>query len=86
MLIERQEMVTHLLSSLSSRDREILRRFYLEEQSREQICSEMRLTETQFRLFKSRAKARFSELGQRQISRKRLSANAIQLIYHHGPE
>src|SRR5579872_2226231 len=36
-------------------EREILRRFYFYEQSAEQICAELQLTETQFRLKKSRA-------------------------------
>ena len=37
-------------------------------QTPEQICSEMDLTETQFRLIKSRAKARYGELGQRRFA------------------
>lgn len=40
---------------LTQRDYEILERFYLREQPYQQICEEMSLTETQFRLFKSRA-------------------------------
>jgi len=52
---------------LKDHEREILRRFYLEEQTQEQICAEMGLTETQFRLLKSRAKARFGELGRRRL-------------------
>jgi hypothetical protein len=35
------------------------------EQPQEQICLEMGLTYNQFRLLKSRAKARFGELGKR---------------------
>jgi RNA polymerase sigma factor (sigma-70 family) len=62
---ERDDMVRRLLSGVSRRDREVLRRFYMEEQSQEQICREMRLTYNQFRLLKSRAKARFSEMGRR---------------------
>jgi RNA polymerase sigma factor (sigma-70 family) len=54
------EAMQRVLCSLSVRDREILTRFYLEEQSPEQICLEMRLTSTQFRLYKSRALARCS--------------------------
>jgi RNA polymerase sigma-70 factor, ECF subfamily len=49
------------LASLSPRDREILTRFYLDEQDAERICGEMNLTPTQFRLFKSRAKGRLTE-------------------------
>ena len=58
------------LRTMPARDRELLTRFYLEGQTQEQICSEMGLTSTQFRLFKSRAKARFGEKGRRRIERK----------------
>ncbi len=73
-LISRQQtaIMETILRSISSRDREILTRFYLREQSQEQICREMDLTETQFRLLKSRAKARFGELGRRRVSRRPL--------------
>jgi DNA-directed RNA polymerase specialized sigma24 family protein len=57
-----------VLKGISQRDREILTRFYLYEQPQEQICEEMNLTETQFRLLKSRAKARFGELGKRRLA------------------
>ena len=50
---------------VSRRDREILQRFYVLEQSQAQICAEMELSYNQFRLLKSRAKARFGELGKR---------------------
>jgi RNA polymerase sigma-70 factor (ECF subfamily) len=57
-----------VLDSLSKRDRDILVRFYLNEEPQEQICREMALTETQFRLLKSRAKARFGEIGKKKLS------------------
>ncbi|SRR5579883_114247 len=62
-LRERTQRAQKLLRRLSLRDREILERFYLHEQPREQICGEMQLTETQFRLFKSRAIARCSRIA-----------------------
>jgi RNA polymerase sigma factor (sigma-70 family) len=64
------QIATRVLNSISKRDREILTRFYLLEQSQEQICEQMHLTETQFRLLKSRAKARFGELGKRRLTRR----------------
>ena len=69
-VIERQntQVAIRLLQSIPTRDREVLTRFYLREQSAEQICRELDLTETQFRLIKSRAKARFGELGRRRFS------------------
>jgi len=71
---ENVALMRRVLDSLSKRDREILVRFYLHEQSQEQICQEMELTETQFRLLKSRAKARFGELGKKRLQQKALSA------------
>lgn len=59
------------MNGLTARDREILMRFYLEEQSQDQICTEMGLTETQFRLLKSRAKTRFAEMSRKALTRKR---------------
>lgn len=59
-----QKRVTCLrsaLASLSPRDREMLTRFYLDEQDSERICREMNLTPSQFRLCKSRAKGRLTE-------------------------
>jgi RNA polymerase sigma-70 factor, ECF subfamily len=67
--VQRGEFVTSVLKRMSSRDREILTRFYLHEQPQEQICEEMSLTETQFRLLKSRAKARFGEIGKKKLQR-----------------
>ena len=65
---QRAELMKSTLSSLSQRDREILVRFYLQEQPQEQICRAMSLTETQFRLSKSRAKAKFGEIGQKKLA------------------
>jgi RNA polymerase sigma-70 factor (ECF subfamily) len=55
---EQLDRARKVLRTLGARDREILERFYFKEQAPTQICSEMKLTETQFRLFKSRAIAR----------------------------
>ncbi|HBY60919.1 MAG TPA: sigma-70 family RNA polymerase sigma factor [Solibacterales bacterium] len=74
MLRERQSLMGRILGGISRRDREILTRFYLNGESQEQICAEMSLTETQFRLLKSRAKARFGELGKRKLARNSLGA------------
>jgi RNA polymerase sigma-70 factor (ECF subfamily) len=63
-------LMQETLQQLSERDREILTRFYLHEETQDKICREMCLTETQFRLAKSRAKARFGELGQRNLKPK----------------
>lgn len=65
---QRAELMRSALAALSQRDRDILVRFYLQEQSQEQICREMELTETQFRLLKSRAKAKFGEIGKKKLA------------------
>ena len=67
---QHEEIARRVLNSISKRDREILTRFYLLEQTQDQICDQMNLTETQFRLLKSRAKARFGELGKRRLERR----------------
>lgn len=67
---EHEEIAGKVLKGISKRDREILTRFYIEEESQEEICTSMNLTETQFRLLKSRAKARFGQMGKRKISRR----------------
>lgn len=72
MVRQKNELMKSALEALSKRDRDILVRFYLQEQPQEQICREMSLTETQFRLLKSRAKAKFGEIG-----RKKLASSGI---------
>ncbi len=70
--IDRQnmELAMRVLQGIPKRDRDVLTRFYLHEQPAEQICEEMGLSSNQFRLIKSRAKARFGELGRRRFSLK----------------
>lgn len=65
---QKAELMKNALNALSKRDRDILIRFYLKEQPQEQICREMSLTETQFRLLKSRAKAKFGEIGKKKLA------------------
>ena len=73
LIIEEENMgvALNILNSLRKREREVLIRFYLKEQTPAQICADLDLTETQFRLIKSRAKARFGELGRRRMARRR---------------
>ena len=67
---EGQEVALRMLNGLPKRDRDVLVRFYLQEQTAEEICRDLHLTETQFRLIKSRAKARYGELGKRRFSKR----------------
>ena len=68
-IIMRQKinLIRDVLDKMSPKDQEILRRFYVDEQHPDQICSEMNLSITQFRLLKSRAKARFGEEGRKKL-------------------
>lgn len=65
---QQHNLMLSVLRALSTRDREVLERFYLHEQSPEKIQAEMGMTETQYRLTKSRAKAKFVLLGQKLMS------------------
>lgn len=67
-LRQKTALMKSVLESLNQRDRDILVRFYLMEQPQDQICREMALTETQFRLLKSRAKAKFGEIGKKKLT------------------
>lgn len=75
---EKAGIMRKVLRGISSRDREILTRFYLYEQTQEQICTEMNLSETQFRLLKSRAKARFGQLGRRRFGKDGAGENFVR--------
>jgi len=69
---QNKNLAWRILHSLHLREREVLIRFYLREQSPDEICSDLELTATQFRLIKSRAKTRFEELAKRRISLRKL--------------
>jgi RNA polymerase sigma factor (sigma-70 family) len=77
---QRVTFVRDILRHMPSIDREILRRFYLEEQTKEQICKEMRLTPTQFRNMKSQAKLALTEIGMRRL--RRAAPRTIRTGYH----
>ena len=65
---QKMRIVREVLHAMPKRDRDVLERFYVEEQSKEQICREMDLTPTQFRLLKSKAKSTFAKLGRRRLN------------------
>ena len=64
---QKAALMKQMLREMSERDFEILSRFYLREQSPEQICAEMGLTQVQFQLLKSRAKARLADRIHRKL-------------------
>jgi DNA-directed RNA polymerase specialized sigma24 family protein len=59
-----------ILRGVPKRDREVLVRFYLQEQSPEEICCVLNLSQRQFLGIKARAKARYGELGRRPFGSK----------------
>lgn len=66
---ERVERMRRTLRALRPEQRDVLIRFYLKGEPPDRICREMNLSQNQFRLLKSRAKARFGLLGRRGLER-----------------
>jgi RNA polymerase sigma factor (sigma-70 family) len=66
-------LMKQVLGKMSDREFEVLTRFYLREQSPERIRVDMGLTQTQFNLLKSRAKAKLTGLMQRRLARNPFS-------------
>jgi RNA polymerase sigma-70 factor (ECF subfamily) len=82
-LREQQALIRDGLRFLSPRERELLVRFYLDEESRESICEHMRLSVRQFAVIKSRAlnqlKVKIVRLSLIRMQRRRAAARAEQL-------
>jgi RNA polymerase sigma-70 factor, ECF subfamily len=76
---QRSELLVRVLGELSKQDREILTRYYLREEGQDEICSKMGLTETQFRLLKSRAKGRLGKLGKKRLAHHALPAGFARI-------
>jgi RNA polymerase sigma-70 factor (ECF subfamily) len=75
---ERTQMMVQALTTLRPQAREILDRFYLQDQTEEQICVEMNLSEMQYRLLKSRAKTHLTTLVRRYAARANVAADFRQ--------
>lgn len=73
----KQVIVQRALAKLSEKDRRILIAFYIEERTWQEICSEMNLTPTQYRLRKSRALARFGKFGRAELRARSKKVIAI---------
>jgi RNA polymerase sigma factor (sigma-70 family) len=69
---ERRALARFVLDQLSEREREILQRFYVWEETEERIESAMGLTPTQFRLAKYRAKAKAAGFAATVLKPRRL--------------
>ena len=61
-LMEVREAIDAGLAQLSDRDHAILRSFYLEDRTREEICQALGTTDAQFRVALFRAKERFRKI------------------------
>ena len=75
---ERTQMMVQALSTMRLKEREILERFYLREQTCEQICAEMKLSENQYRLLKSRAKSHLTTVVRKDSTRAEVAADVRQ--------
>jgi RNA polymerase sigma-70 factor (ECF subfamily) len=68
---ERAAAIRQLLQELAStRDRALLYRFYIAEEDKEQICSDLRLSRLHFNRVLHRARQRFRELYEQSIRKK----------------
>jgi RNA polymerase sigma factor (sigma-70 family) len=67
-----RDLVMRVLGGLRERERQVLVRFYLHEETPEEICRALDLSGTQYRLLKSRAKARMVDLCRRRLGRESL--------------
>lgn len=65
---ERRETVRRVLGELSHLDQQLLRRVCLDEEDRDQICRELRVTRDYLRLLLYRARLRFKALIQKESS------------------
>jgi DNA-directed RNA polymerase specialized sigma24 family protein len=72
---EHQDIASRILAAMSARERDVLMRFYFHGQAADRIQADLGVTETEFRLIKSGAKARFAagvqERGPRAVTRNR---------------
>lgn len=71
---EKVKVMKQVLREMPDREREVLVRFYVYEHSQARICADLELSDTQFRLVKSRAKDRAAALTRRGQRRRNLLA------------
>ena len=66
-LDQRLRFAAQILKQMPDLERAVLVEFYLNEKPAKQICEELGLTDTQFRLLKWKAKSRLGKLGRREL-------------------
>ena len=77
---ERSAILREGLESLKPQEREILIRFYLKGERPEEICHQMRFTETQFRFNKSRSKSKLEAFTIRRMKKRVLRMDALTAL------
>ena len=70
-LFDLRQAIAHGLDQLSERDRSVLRAFYLEEKSKEEILKSTGMTDENFRVVLCRAKERFRAIYVEQTKHRR---------------
>ena len=75
-LFELREAIARGLDQLSERDCRVLRRFYLEETSKEELLKQTGLTDENFRVVLCRAKERFRAIYVEATKHRRLSRHS----------
>jgi RNA polymerase sigma-70 factor (ECF subfamily) len=73
-MLQRDEaaLVQQVISELPlARDREVIIRFYLEEEDKDRICADLNLTRAQFTLVLHRARERFEQLYKKWVGKQR---------------
>ncbi len=80
---ERSALVRRLLSELEPpRDGELLFRFYIAEQEKEQVCAELAISEDHFKRVLYRARRRFKQLLEGARKRRRMAGAAAAMRTH----
>jgi RNA polymerase sigma-70 factor, ECF subfamily len=75
-LFELRQAITQGMEQLSERDRRVLRAFYLEEKSKDEILQQSGMTDENFRVVLCRAKERFRAIYLEQTKHKALSRHS----------
>jgi RNA polymerase sigma-70 factor, ECF subfamily len=65
---QKLDLMKRVLAGMTQKDRQVLTRFYLNEQTEQQICAEMNISRVQFQDVKTRLEIRCRELGKRKPS------------------
>jgi RNA polymerase sigma-70 factor, ECF subfamily len=76
-LFELRQAIAHGMEQLSERDRRVLRAFYLEEKSKDEILRETGMTDENFRVVLCRAKERFRAIYLEQTKHRGNSRHLI---------